>query len=132
MIGLIRAFATSAVNPWWLLAIVLAVTGAGGWGYLEGRQAGANAVLAKVATREDTVARTQAIAMQAAARAIADIQVKSTVIRQAVEREIVERPVYRDCVHSDGQLQRINAAIVGSEWAEPAHPIALPAPDAAH
>ena len=69
----------------------------------------------KAATaREEHIAQVATdAANDAAARAIAGIQVKHTTIRQEVQREIRERPVYRDCRHPDGQLQRLNSALAG-------------------
>lgn len=93
--------------PWALLLTVATAAGA----YWQGRQDGRATVEVEVA-REERVARLAGEASaQAAASAIARIQVRHTTIKQEVEREIQVRPEYRDCRHSAEQLQRINAAL---------------------
>lgn len=54
-------------------------------------------------------------ALQAAAAAIARIEVKSERIIQPVRTEIRTNTVYRDCKHSDDSLRNLNALITGSE-----------------
>ena len=61
--------------------------------------------------REDTAAeRTRQVASQAAAQAIAGIEVKNTTIRQTLEREVRENTVYRDCRSGPGAVSVLNAS----------------------
>lgn len=93
--------------------LVLAVIGGMAGTYWAGERAGRDGCQAEAA-REERVAQVATDAANAAAaKAIAGIQVKHTTIRQEVQREIRERPVYRDCRHPDGQLQRLNSALAG-------------------
>ena len=73
-----------------------------------------------IATRE-----AQDKALDAAAKAIAQIDVKQQTIVQRVTHETVEKPVYRDCVNDAGVMRDINAAIQSADRGE------LPAPGAA-
>lgn len=99
------------------LACGLAVAGAGL--YLEGKKAGKNEVRAQVASNAEIARDAAETAAQIAADAISKIKVQNRTVYQEVQREVLERAVYRDCVHSPEQLQRINAAITGQP-AEPA------------
>jgi hypothetical protein len=80
--------------------------------------------------RDDRVAAvaTEAAA-SAAAAAIAKVKVVNRTIQQEVQREVSERVVYRDCQHSPGQLQLINAALAGAK-PEPAGRGFVPRADA--
>ena len=68
---------------------------------------------AKVAESE---ARSQAL--QAAAEAIARIEVKHQTIVQKVRHEVSKEPVYRDCLLPDNAVGLLNAAASGAS--EPA------------
>ena len=58
-------------------------------------------------------ASAKAKALDAAAAAIAKIEVTSEQIVQPLRMEIRTNTVYRDCRHSDDGLLRLNAAITG-------------------
>ena len=58
-------------------------------------------------------ASAKAKALDAAAAAIAKIEVRSEQIIQPLRTEIRTNTVYRDCRHSDDGLLRLNAAITG-------------------
>ena len=93
-----------------LVALIAAVAG----GYkvgMEVKQGQWDA--AKVAESE---ARSQAL--QAAAEAIARIEVKHQTIVQKVRHEVSKEPVYRDCVLPDNAVGLLNAAASGAS--EPA------------
>jgi hypothetical protein len=111
-----------------LAAMVAAgLAGAGGiWYGIElGREREA-AERDRIATVERSV---RDEAMAGAAAAIAANRPRNVTIRQETEREIKTNVVYRDCVHSADQLQRINAALTGAGVA--AGRGELPASDAA-
>lgn len=58
-------------------------------------------------------ASAKAAALEAAASAIAKIEVTSEKIVQPIRTEIRTNTVYRDCRHSDDGLLRLNSAITG-------------------
>lgn len=90
-----------------ILAIILAlcvVAGAGG--FVGNRLKQAEWDRSIIATKE-----AQDKALDAAAKAIAQIDVKQQTIVQRVTHETVEKPVYRDCVNDPGVMRDINAAI---------------------
>lgn len=93
------------LNPWLLLAIVLAwgttVAGAGWRGY----EAGKDHCIAEQ-IRDTAVAE---IAAESAAKAIAKIEVKNTTIRQTLEKEIHEKPVFRDCRSGPDAVRVLNS-----------------------
>lgn len=102
------------MNPWFILAAVLAVAGLAGGAYKLGREDGEAKVVAQEAREREIAAEAVDAANNAAAQAIAGIKLWNRTINQEVQREVSERVVYRDCVHSPDQLQRINAAITGA------------------
>lgn len=68
--------------------------------------------------REDQARReTREAAMQAAAEAIARIEVKNVTINRKLETEVREKPVFRDCRSGPDGMRLYNSAIPG--YAEP-------------
>ena len=101
-----------------ILAIILALCmSAGAGGFVCNRLKQAEWDRSIIATRE-----AQDKALDAAAKAIAQIEVKQQTIVQRVTHETVEKPVYRDCVNDAGVMRDINAAIQSADRGE------LPAP----
>jgi len=98
-------------------------------GILWGIATGDDRATARQAREDSIEQRASAAAAAAAASAISTIKVQHRTVQQEVQREISERVVYRECVHSAEQLQRINAAITGR--AEPADRGIVPAANAA-
>lgn len=103
--------------PYLLLAFVVITTVVGGGGYLKGRADGRALETGQQAHDEQLAAKVGAEAQNAAAKAIAGIQIKHTTIRQQAEKEIRENTVYRnpECAHTDSMLQRINEALTGAD-----------------
>jgi hypothetical protein len=104
-------------------ALVLAlVAGVGAFGaglYLKGRSDG-RAIEQATDQREREIARMAAdTAAAAAASAISTIKVQNRTVYSEVQREITERPVYRDCLHTEEQLRRINDALTGVQSQRP-------------
>lgn len=117
------------MNPYFLLAGVIAFAAATGGAYLQGRSDGRDGCVSDL-VRDARVAQiASASAADAAASAITRIKVQNTTIRQEVEREIVETVRYRECVHPDSVLRNINAAITGDRPA-PAASGVVPSADA--
>lgn len=102
-------------NPTTLLIGALSVAILTGGAYIKGRQDGNAIARADQAEVLDLARKVRDDAQRGAAEAIARIEIKQTTIRQQLEREIHEKPVYRDCQHDAGSLQRINAALTGRE-----------------
>lgn len=97
-----------------ILAIILAlclVAGAGG--FVGNRLKQAEWDRSIIATKD-----AQDKALDAAANAIAQIDVKQQTIVQRVTHETVEKPVYRDCVNDPGVMRDINAAIQSADSSE--------------
>lgn len=111
------------LNPYILLAIFIAwAASIGGAGYLA-YGAGQDKCIAEQA-RDAVVAQ---IASEAAAEAIAKIEVKHTTVRQATETIVRENPVFRDCRSGDAARVLFNSAIPAESSADPGK---LPASDA--
>jgi hypothetical protein len=95
------------VNPYVILAAMLALAAAYGGGRWDGTR-----IERSAQAREDERQRaTEEAAQRGAARAISAIKVTQTTIRQLAEKEIIREPQYVDprCEHSDvvfGLLQR--------------------------
>lgn len=86
----------------------------GGAGYLGYRQ-GAMEVQAKwdISVLERKAG--EEAALNAAAKAIAKIEVKSATYIKPLQTEIRTNTVYRECVHSADSLRNLNALITGTE-----------------
>lgn len=95
------------LNPWFILAVVLAIGGAGFTGFRLGsdheiaRQAKIEAVIQIVADK----------AQQAAAHEISKIKIINQTNRQILERETRVVPDYSACRHSPDGLRATNQAL---------------------
>lgn len=116
------------MNPYLLLAGVLAFAAATGAAYFQGRSDGRDKCVAESVRDEQVAQIASAAAADAAASAISAIKVRNTTINQEVQREIVETVRYRECVHPDGVMRNINEALTGSPG--PAASGVVPAADA--
>lgn len=114
-----------------ILVAIIAFGGATAGAYMQGRQDGADKERAENSREVDIAAQASEAAASAAATAISRIKVQNRTIQNEVQREISERVVYRDCVHSPDQLQRINAALAGGDRPKPAGGGQLPGTDTA-
>lgn len=114
-------------NPWTILAIVLFYLGSlagAGW---KGYHLGEEHVIAAQAKEQADIKKGQDEALQAAATAIAKIDVRNVTIRQKAESIIREVPVYRDCVQPADGLQLVNEALAPPDaGAGSVHPGKLP------
>lgn len=113
-----------------ILVALLAVGALTGGAYWQGRRDGAAGELATQKREEDVARVSREAAAQATAEAIGKIKVQRTTIQNEVQHEVSERVVYRECVHSPEQLQRLNAALTG-EPAKPAGRGLMPSADTA-
>lgn len=84
------------MNPWLMLAVVAALAGAGGAGYWKG----GNDAEAEHLRIEKAQEQAHKDALQAAAKEIAKIDVKSVTIQGKVIERIRTEQVYTECRHS--------------------------------
>ena len=118
------------MNPWVILAVVLAFGAATGGAYMRGREDGKDSEIAIAAREKQIGANAADAAASAAAAAISRITVKHQTIKQELEREIRTNPVYLrpDCATGADSLQRFNAAIPTSPEQVPDSSV-VPTPD---
>jgi len=99
-----------AVSPWGLLTAVLlwaaSLAATGAWFF----EAGADSELATQAKVDKAREETRALAADAAASAIASIEVKQVTIRQQLQREVQTREIYRDCVAGPDARRLLNSS----------------------
>ena len=67
-------------------------------------------VLIGVFLKDSIALKAQNAAMQGAAKEIAKIEVKNTIIQQKLETKIRTEKVYQECVHSDDAFRLIREA----------------------
>jgi hypothetical protein len=108
------------MNPWLIIAALLAVVGA----FLYGEHTGAAGEIAKQKTLDDVIRDVREAAQTGAANAIAANKPVNQTIVQKATREIETNTVYHDCVNTAGQLRNINQALTGI--AQPAGDSKLP------
>lgn len=112
------------MNPWLLLAVVLAWGASVGGAFFYGEGVGEAREKAGQKDRDDLVREVREAGQQGAAEAIAKLKPRNVTIRQEIAREIRENTVYRDCrVPADG-VRLANEAITSR--AEPAGGSELP------
>lgn len=99
------------MNPYLIIAFLLAVLGAGAGGF----KLGADHELAAQAREDQHVERAVAAATTVSAEAIAKIKVVNTTIQNEVQHEIRTNTVYADCRNSAVGMRLINEAISGAK-----------------
>lgn len=109
-------------NPYILVAILLALIGAFGYG----AKTGADREIARQARTEALIAQVADAAQKSAAQAIASIEIKQTTIRQRTEVEIRNHEIYRDCRVDDVTRGLLDAARSGGPVPEPVGDRVLP------
>lgn len=95
------------MNPYILIAFLLALAGAGVGGF----KLGVDHEVASQVTKEELVAEAVDAATSAAADAIAKLKVKTTTINSEVQHEIRTNTVYADCKLPDTGVRLVNAAL---------------------
>lgn len=95
------------MNPYLIIAALLAVLAAGAGGF----KLGADHEVAAQAREAKHITEAIGAATDASAKAIAALKVKSTTITQEVQREIKTNFVYSDCKLTPGGLQLANQAL---------------------
>ena len=97
------------MNPYLIIAALLAVLAAGAGGF----KLGADHEVAAQAREQNHIAEAVDAANATAAEAIAAIKPKYTIIQGKVIREISTQTVYRECLHSPDGLRLVNQALGG-------------------
>jgi hypothetical protein len=98
------------MNPYFILAALLALVAA----YGGGRADGTRIERAKHLTAVETARDARDAALQVTADAIAKIEVRNVTIRQQAETIVREVPVYQQCRHDPDGLRLVNEAISGA------------------
>lgn len=98
-----------ALNPWLILAAVIALGASHTYAYVKGGAARENSMLAEQMRQDELVEKFE----QSTAQQIAAIEVKHVTVRQQLETQIREKPVYRDCIADQRVLDTVNEAITG-------------------
>lgn len=102
------------MNPYALLAIVIAAGAAVGGAYYQGRKDG-EATVEAAAAREERIGQIAGTAAAAsAAEAISKQEVKNVTITQKLQREVVTKEVFRDCRSGPDAVGLFNSAIPGA------------------
>ena len=99
------------INPYFLLALVLAWGGSVTGAFFYGQGVGKDSEIATQAREDRAAQMTRDAANETIARAIPLIQVNNTTIRQTLEKEIHERPVFRDCRSGPDALRMLNDTV---------------------
>jgi len=102
------------MNPYTLLAVVVAVGAAVGGAYPQGRKDGAATVEAAAAREERIGKIAGAAAAASAAEAISKQEIRHVTVTQKLQREVIEKPVFRDCRSGPDALSLFNSAIPGA------------------
>lgn len=95
------------MNPYLIIACLLAVLGAGAGGF----KLGVDHEVASQAREDEHVAQAIDAANHTAAEAISKIRVVNTTIQNEVQHELQTSVVYRDCLHTPDGLRLINKAL---------------------
>lgn len=111
------------MNPYLIIACLLAVMGAGAGGF----KLGVDHEVAAQAREQNHIAEAVDAANNAAAQAIAKIKVTNTTIQNEVQREVQTNTVYAECRNTSPGLRLLNQALTGDK---PAGDGKLPKADA--
>ena len=95
------------MNPYLIIAALLAVIGAGYGGF----RLGVDHEVASQAREDQHIAQAVDAANTAAANAIAKLKPKYTTIQNEVQREVRTEIRYSDCRNTAGVMQQLNQAL---------------------
>jgi hypothetical protein len=119
------------MNPYFLLAGLIAFAMATGGAYLQGQSDGQDKCVAEQVRDEQVAQIASMAAAEAAASAISRIEVRHATVRQTLEREIIEKPVFRDCRSGADAVRLFNATLDPAPAASAPGAGELPATDPA-
>ncbi len=117
------------MNPYVILAVVLAWGASVGGAFWYGTGVGKDGEIANQAENKQLILDAREQAQLGAADAIAQIKVRNTTVQGKVETLVRENVVYRDCKHDDVGLLIVNEALTGNR-PQPAGGSKLPRTDA--
>lgn len=112
------------LNPYLILAVILAIGGAATGGYLRGRH-DENVEMLADAQKQRTL---QDVIEAGIAKGVSEIKVQNTTIRQNLETITRENTVYRDCKLDAAAFSLLNAALEGRAAPAAGHDL-VPAAD---
>jgi hypothetical protein len=92
------------------LAAALLWAGSVGGAFWYGIGVGDDKVTAQIAREDRLAEKVSEATATAAAKAIADIKVTNTTIRQTLEKEVHERTVFRDCSSGPDSVRMLNSS----------------------
>ena len=95
------------MNPYIIIAALLAVLGAGASGFKLGR----DSVIAGQAREDAQIEKAVQAANTATAEAIAGLKPKYTTIQNKLEKQIIENVVFRDCKLNAESFKLVNEAL---------------------
>jgi hypothetical protein len=100
------------INPYLIIACLVAILGAGAGGF----KLGADHEVAAQSREQNHIAEAIDAANNAAAQSIAKIKVNNTTIQNEVQREIQTQTIYNDatCRHTADGLRLVNKALTNS------------------
>jgi hypothetical protein len=97
------------INPWFIIAALIAFGAATGGAYLRGRSDGKDSCLADAARDERVTAIASEAAASATAQALSKLEVKNVTITKALQTEVVTREVFRECRSGPDALRLLNS-----------------------
>ena len=95
------------INPWIIIAVLMAILSAGAGGF----KLGADHELAAQAREDKHVAKAVEAATAVSAQAISQIRPKYSTIKQEVEREIRTNTIFSECTLPANSLRNVNKAL---------------------
>ena len=95
------------INPWIIVAVLLAILGAGAGGF----KLGADHEVASQARNDEQIKKVEDAVIAANATAIAQIKPRYTTIQGKLEKQYETNTVYRDCKLSDDGMRLANQAL---------------------
>lgn len=116
----------AVANPYVILVAIIALGGAIAGAYVKGRGDGRAIEFAERATIDEIARVSREAAIESAAKAISQIKVTQTTIRQKAEVITREVPVYRDCLNDPRVVGLLDAARANRAPTEPAGDSGLP------
>lgn len=112
------------INPWIIVAVLLAILSAGAGGF----KLGADHEVASKARNDEQIKKVEEAVIAANAVAIASIKPRYTTIQGKLEKQYETNTVYRDCKLDPVGVQLVNEALSGGAKAPSGGE--LPTPDA--
>ncbi len=114
------------INPWFVLAALIALASAGSAGYIKGSKDQRRAHIAEIAEQQTLAEQLE----QTIATEVGKIKITNTYVRGKIETITREVPVYRECVHDPRVVSLLNDILAGKASVATGQSV-VPAADAA-